>query len=234
MNDSPTLLVVAHGTQSVAGAATIRQLIELVRAARPRLRVLVCYLDVQQPALPEALAAVHGAIVIVPALLSSGYHVRTDIPGIVGTRPDAVITAHLGPDPLLSVALGDRLTDAGGDGPVALIAAGSSDPAAEVDVAAAAMDLSRLLSVPVRPMSVSDAGPGACALAGLRVASYVLAEGAFADAIAERAQASGASAVSAPIGAHPAAVQLILDRYDEGLAALGRAPGSGGSGMLGR
>jgi sirohydrochlorin ferrochelatase len=48
------------------------------------------------------------------------------------------------------------------------------------------------------------------------VASYLLAEGLFQD----RLRASGADAVTDPLGTHPAMVQLIANRFRRAHVAL--------------
>jgi sirohydrochlorin ferrochelatase len=233
MDARATLLIAAHGTQSLVGAATVGALADLVRGSRPDVRVELCFLDILAPSIGEALMELAGPIVLVPAILSTGYHVRGDIPAAVGDRRDVVVTAHLGPDPLLSVALADRLTAARGAhpaGPIALVAAGSSDPAARQDLEVAAADLAQLLDVPVYAATVTDPDLD---LSGFQVATYLLAEGTFADIIASLARAAASPVVSVPLGPHPAVARLILDRYDSGLVALngGAEPSSG---MLGR
>src|SRR5438874_12620737 len=72
---SPALLAALHGTRSAAGLATARALISLVAAARPDLDVDLAFLDVASPSLAERLGATTGPVVIVPVLLSAGYHV---------------------------------------------------------------------------------------------------------------------------------------------------------------
>ncbi len=111
---SATLLVAAHGTRSAAGIATIGRLVEAVRAARPGLTVEVGYLDVATPTLSEALDAVAGPVVVLPLLLSAGYHVLQDIPSLVAGRPGARVARHLGPDRLVLDAVHDRLVAARG------------------------------------------------------------------------------------------------------------------------
>jgi sirohydrochlorin ferrochelatase len=214
---TPTLLIAGHGTRSDRGVQTLRDLAALVTSMRASLRVELCFLDVLQPDLPAALSALPGPVVIVPALLSTGFHVRTDIPTAVGGRPDVAVSRHLGPDPLLSRALADRLGDRG-SGPVILIATGSSDPGAREDLLGAAADLSAVLGAPVRGMSLEEAG--SALTPDVRVASYLLADGYFADLVLARATSAGVTSVSPPIGAHPAVARLILARYDEGCAAL--------------
>ncbi len=208
------LIAAAHGTRSAAGLATTRRLIELVRATRPGLDVDLCFLDVLEPRLRERLAGVASRTVVVPVLLSAGYHVGEDIPSIAALHPQVTVAGHLGPHRLISQALRDRLAEAGADDAdsIALVASPSRRAAAARDVAAAAADLADLLSRPIQVLPLDESLPGAlAALPGrVAVASYLLAEGAFHDTV--RAQAD--VAVAAPLGAHPAIVELILARYD--------------------
>src|SRR5690242_20109424 len=107
----PRLLVVAHGTRSAAGSATTSEVVAAVARARPGLQVDLCFLDVVQPTLTQALDATAATTVVVPLLLSTGYHVRQDIPAAVSGRAQVRVARHLGPHPLLADALADRLTD---------------------------------------------------------------------------------------------------------------------------
>jgi sirohydrochlorin ferrochelatase len=159
-------------------------------------------------------------VVVVPLLLSTGYHDRVDIPAAIrATRPDAVQAAALGPDPLLARALADRLAEAGRrprDG-VVLAAAGSSDPDAVAAVRTQAELLEAEIGAPVTaafgstaapdvPTAVAAARPGRVA-----IAPYLLAAGFFTD----RLGSAGADVLAAPLGAHPAVVALALRRYEE-------------------
>jgi sirohydrochlorin ferrochelatase len=174
------------------------------------------------PDVPTALAAVPAGrrVVVVPLLLSSGYHDRVDLPAAIrSARPDAAQAAVLGPDPLLAGALAARLAEAGrqpGDA-VVLAAAGSSDPEAVAAVHAQAALLAAELDVPVTAAFGSTALPDVrSAVAAARpgrvaIAPYLLAPGFFTDRLAE----AGADVVAAPLGAHPAVVTLALRRYDE-------------------
>jgi len=191
-------------------------------AARANLEVRLSWIELVDPDLPTALAAVPAGrrVVVVPLLLSSGYHDRVDIPAAIrSTRPDTVQAAVLGPDPLLAGALADRLAEAGrrpGD-TVVLAAAGSSDPAAVAAVHTQAELLAAHLDVPVTAAFGSSAAPDVrSAVAATRpgrvaIAPYLLAPGFFTERLAE----AGADVVAAPLGAHPAVVTLALRRYDE-------------------
>ena len=196
----------------------LAELADLLRDARPERDVTLCYLDVLEPSLRSALDSHPGASVVVPMLLSTGYHVTQDIPKARAGRAEVRVAERLGPHPLLTSALIDRLTDGGGTGAdqIALVASGSSHSAAAVDLTRAADDLADRLQRPVVLITL-DADP-AGRIAALRrngtvgVATYLLADGFFADRV--RAAAPGLP-VAAPIGAHPAVVELVWRRYDE-------------------
>jgi sirohydrochlorin ferrochelatase len=221
MDGAPTLLVAAHGTRSDEGTATIAALVELVRTTRPGLTVEHCFVDVRGPTLAEALTGTPGPAVIVPALLSTGYHVRNDIPSVTAGRADVRIARHLGPDRLISLALAQRLAEARGArgsrphhpaSRVVLVATGSTDPDARVELEQAAADLAVVLGEVVTPAVLPEiAGP----LLRADVVPYLLAEGYFASRIAELTSGAGGGVCAAPIGAHPALTELVLRRYDE-------------------
>ena len=80
------------------------------------------------------------AVVVVPLLLTSGYHARVDIPAMLLGIEGVVVTEPLGPDPAIARALIRRLEAAGADDgeDVVLGAAGSADQAALRDVEAVA------------------------------------------------------------------------------------------------
>ena len=93
----PVLIGCSHGTDSVTGRAAIRGLLDQVRLARPELDVREAFVDVQEPRIDEVVAGVDGPAVIVPLLLSTGFHVKQDIIGAC-IRPDVVAAPPLGPD----------------------------------------------------------------------------------------------------------------------------------------
>jgi sirohydrochlorin ferrochelatase len=219
-----TLLIAAHGTKSRAGSATTAALAAAVAVARPDVDVSLCFLDVARPSLADALGVHSGPITVVPLLLSSGFHVLTDIPAVVAGHPEVRVARHLGPDPLVIEAVLDRLAAARGPAAVAttlLVGAGSSNPAAAGELRTAASRLAERLGRPVSLVTLGEdvrAALGA-APAPVEVATYLLAEGQFVDTLcAAAAAAPGPVTVSDPIGAHPALVALVLARYDEACA----------------
>jgi sirohydrochlorin ferrochelatase len=236
--NGPTLLAVAHGSRHPAAASTTAALVRQVERLAPVLDVRLAYVQHAEPNLPDALDAAGPDVVIVPLLLSSGYHLTTDIGGSV-TVVDTAITARaavprvagpLGPDPLLVTALASRLAQAGvpSGTPVVLAAAGSSDPHAATEVAAQADLLAAELGVQVIAAFAAAGQPSvADAVAELRartgspvaVATYLLAPGQFHDKLAK----SGADWVTEPLGDHPAVAALIIDRYRTHRAAANAA-----------
>lgn len=235
MSGGPVLVACAHGTRSAAGRAVVRALVEDVRRLRPGLDVREAFVDVQEPAIGDAVGeAVVGAAgptpgpdgvaaVVAPLLLSTGVHVRHDIGAAVADRP-AVAAEPLGPDDRLAGVLVDRLVEAGAtaDDGVVLAAAGSSDPAAVVAVGAVLAALRARWPGPVTVGYGAAARPDvATAVADARaagarrvvVASYLLAPGHFHGALA----GAGADVVTAPLAPHPDLARIVLDRYDAAL-----------------
>jgi sirohydrochlorin ferrochelatase len=215
-----TLLVAAHGTVSAVGSATTRALVAALAQTRPTVGVELCFLDVAAPTLSEALDSLGGDVVVVPLLLSSGYHVETDIPAIVTRHPGARVAAHLGPHPLVLQAVADRLHEARTSASSAttfLAAPASSRASARAEVLRAAEGLATITGREVRVLTL---GTGLLAelesaATPIEVAAYLLAEGTFLDDL--RAATVDLGVVAAPIGVHPALVQLVLARYDEAL-----------------
>jgi sirohydrochlorin ferrochelatase len=208
----PRLLVVAHGTASAEGSATTLRLVEAIRAARPTSSVDLCFLDVALPQLSEVVD--ERPTVVVPLLLSTGYHVQSDIPAAVAGYPAVRVARHLGPDPLLVAALTDRLGDVAPRDCVVLAAVGSSRPEAAGELAETARLLGCRLGRAVRVLTLADDVRGMLeALPGpARVATYLLTEGQFVNTL--RQAAEGIGTVAAPIGVHPALVELVWQRYD--------------------
>ncbi|MDQ6937747.1 MAG: sirohydrochlorin chelatase [Actinomycetota bacterium] len=201
----------------------MEEIVTAVRRARPALPVALCFVDVIRPSLVDVLTGVVGPAVVVPVLLSGGYHVRIDIPSVLARRPEVVTAPPLGPDPRLADALAGRLAQAGRDPiagrRVAMIAAGSSDSSARADIDVAAAQLSSRLGCEVTAGVLSGPGPTladivATAATPVDVAGYLLAGGFFAERLRADAAALGVRVVAGPIGAHPVLTELILARYD--------------------
>lgn len=209
------LLVVAHGTASAAGRATVESLLDAVRAQRPTTETALCFLDVLEPQLPDALD--DRPTVVVPLLLSTGYHVQSDIPAAVADHPATTVARHLGPDPLLVEVLLERLPArqaADPAGSTVLVGSGSSRPDATAELATTAGLLRDRLGRDVTVFTMGDDLPAALRALPqpVRAATYLLAEGYFVDKL--RAAAPDPTLVAAPLGVHPALVRLVWERYD--------------------
>lgn len=215
-------ILVAHGTRKPGGVAMIA---DLAARVGPMLgtRVRTAFVDVVGPTPSDVLAEIGGApAVLVPAFLARGYHVRVDIPTHVedSGHADVTVTEALGPSPQLIHVLSDRLLECGwrpGDS-VVLAAAGTSDDGALRDLRITAAMLSAALGERVELAFAATGEPRvADAVTALRdggarrvvVASYLLADGLFQD----RLRASGADAVSEPLGTHAGVLRLIANRF---------------------
>ena len=220
---TPALVAVAHGTRDPAGTAEIERLAELVRATRPEVEVRLCWLELAPPLLRDVLAGLAGPAVVAPLLLSTGYHVKTDITAVVGDRPATAVAAQLGPDPRITGVVLQRMREAGGV-PAAgtvLFASGSSDPEAAENLAAAAAELEQQAGCRVYPRFLTDERWPDGLPPGVGVASYLLARGYFSDRLRALARTTlGLDRVAEPIGAHPAVAEVVWDRYDSAAQTL--------------
>jgi len=225
-----TLIACSHGTSDEAGRAAVLALVDQVRQLLPGVDVVDAFVDVQDPAVADVVdsSVAGGSAVVVPLLLSTGYHTNVDISRAIGAHPGrAVATAALGRYELLADVLVDRLAEVGaepGDA-IVLAAAGSSDPAAAVDVAATADLLASRLDADVSVGFAAGAGrriadvvADARAAGAQRVviASYVLAPGYFAQVIA----AAGGDVVTRPLAPDTRIAEIIAERYRAGVGAL--------------
>jgi sirohydrochlorin ferrochelatase len=231
---APLLLLASHGSRDPVAQGAVLHLVAAVTrelaTVSPETTVEGGFIDVQQPDVPHCLAAAAPGrdAVIVPLLISAGYHVRFDLANAVaGAAPRrVVVTAALGPDPRLTGILAGRLADCGltADDTVILAAAGSSDANAVADCRTAGEQLAGMLGRPVTVAFIAAAQPSlpdAVAAArtgtpGVRVvvASYLLAPGTFA-AMARRAGADVVSETLLAEGEEPPAalLEVVLERY---------------------
>lgn len=222
----PALVACSHGTSSEAGRTAVAALVAAVADRLPQTRIVPAFVDVQQPTPGEVLRELGGPAVVVPLLLSAGYHVYVDLTDAVQGHPAARLAAALGPDERLVEVLADRYSSTGSEGlndAVVLACAGSSDVRAVHDCAQMAGLLSQRLGRPVTPAFLSAAHPrldaavhharagGASRVVAL---TYLLAPGFFA----ESAAAAGADVTTAPLltpdeRPDPRVVELVVDRY---------------------
>ncbi|MGY1815245.1 sirohydrochlorin chelatase [Blastococcus sp. SYSU D00820] len=230
MND-PVLVACAHGTRNPTGRRLVAELALTARRLRPELTTAAAFVDVQPPTVADVvaeLAAGGRPAVVVPLLLSGGYHVHVDIARAVAAHDRAVAARPLGPDERLAEVLADRLSEAGADTAdpgtaVVLAAAGSSDPRSVADVEhTAALLQQRCAGLVTTGYGSAAQPPVPEAVAAARragagrvvVAAYLLAPGHFAGKLA----GAGADLVTAALLPDDRVAAVLLDRYD---AALG-------------
>lgn len=223
----PVLVACAHGTRNPTGRRLVAELALAARGLRPGLTTTAAFVDVQPPTVAGVVAELSAAgrpAVVVPLLLSGGYHVHVDIARAVESAGTAVAARPLGPDERLVAVLHDRLLAADADPrdpltAVVLAAAGSSDPRSVADVEDTADLLQRRWAGPVTTGYGSAAQPPvADAVAAARrggaervvLAAYLLAPGHFHDKLA----GAGADAVTAPLLPDDRIAAVLLDRYD--------------------
>lgn len=214
------LVTVAHGTRTPEGN---RVAAELTAAAAVQLgwQATTSYVELCSPLFADVVATTAVPTVVVPLLLSTGYHLRKDLPEAVDAADDAdlvILGGSLGPDPLLAAAQVERLREAGATPgqPVVLIAAGSSDPLATADLEGAANLLAHAWGAPVRLATMSGLGarPEHVVRSGDAVSPYLLATGHFHRKARHVALAAGATVVADVIGPHPLVVDLICARAE--------------------
>lgn len=212
------LVTVAHGTRTEAGN---RVAAELTAAAGRRLgvRATTSYVELCEPLFADVIAVTEEPTVVVPLLLSTGFHLRQDLPRAVAAATHASMVrlgGALGPDPLIAAAQVARLRAAGAvpGQPVVLVAAGSSDPAALDDLERAALLLGQAWGTPARLATLTGHGPrpDEVVQAGDAVSPYLLATGHFHRRARAEADAAGALVVADVLGPHPLLVDLICQR----------------------
>ncbi len=221
-----SLILVAHGTRRPSGVAMIGDLAAQVSALVGR-RVQVAFVDVLGPTPSEVLRSAAGSpdrgpAIVLPAFLSRGYHVRTDLPGHVAAsgHPLVTIAPALGPSPHIARIVAQQLMESGwrrGDS-VILGAAGTSDRRALADLRTTATLLSALTGSRVGLGFAATGSPAVHeAVANARrrgarrvvIASYLLADGLFQ----ERLRCCCADLVTPPLGTHPGLAHLIANRF---------------------
>jgi len=227
----PALVAVAHGTREPAGREVIANLVDDVRRRLPGVEVITAWVELVEPGLREVMSGMQRPAVVVPLLLSTGYHVTVDVPAAAALCPAPVhVAAPLGPDRYLARAMTARLREAGalfGDA-VVLAAAGSTYPEGLADAERAAALLRSEWGPRVTVAYVSSVEPDVpAAVEQVRqsgadrvcVAPYLLAPGRFSSQVTELATVAGAT-VPTVLGGHRLVTDLVVLRYQQGLQAL--------------
>jgi sirohydrochlorin ferrochelatase len=204
------LLAVGHGSRVPASAEMLRILVDAVAAREPTIEVRLGFIELSAPLLRDVLPGLIDPVVV-PLLLSRGTHTARDLP--------ADAAPPLGPDPVLTDVLLDRIAEAGipATTPLVLAATGSATPEGKDDVRRQAAMLAERWPPGVTAAFVTAARPTVGqAMSSIRatsgreaaVVSYFLAPGLLP---------GSAHATTRPIGDHPAVADLVLTRYRQAL-----------------
>src|SRR5699024_7304629 len=249
----PSLGLISHGTSSALGQSLIEALAEAVtddlRARGLVDEVMLGHVDVQDPGVDEVIDRLPAdrPAVLVPLLLSPGYHVHVDLAEALEGAADRDISLAptLGPDPRLARVLAERLPRLRDDDEVVLAAAGSSDERAN----ASCEEMGRLLVDELGcAVSVGFLAGGGAPLKAiveqnrqsgsrLVIANYLLAPGFFddlartliseADSSAEPATGSALASPDSSAESAPASVSGSAPAAPDSRAVPAPASGSG-------
>ncbi len=220
------LLACSHGTASPPGQAAVAGLVDAVAATLSEVTVRQAFVDVQTPDVASSLVGAGSDTVVVPLLLSAGYHVHVDLTEAVTAVPGVRMAGALGPDQALVEVLAERVAEAVAslqtEDRVVLGAAGSSDPRAVADCERIGADLAARIGRPVQVAYGTAATPRVRdAVAQARVSGgrvilvcHLLAPGWFHDRLSE----AGADVVTAPLlvpdqPPDPRLVDLVVRRW---------------------
>ena len=123
MDSETAILLIAHGSREAKANAELHELGGRLEGVLGRGRVYPCFLEIEGPTIQEAFRAAmaNGArrMIAFPFFLSTGVHVRKDIPEILAdclreTEGISVsITPALGPDPSLDRIVLERILSGG-------------------------------------------------------------------------------------------------------------------------
>ncbi len=116
------LLIMAHGSPHPESNAPIYAIAERVRACGRYAAVTICFMDLNQPSIPDAIDNMSGRgikhIIATPYFLQLGNHVNDDLPAIIAaarirhSASTILLTEHLAYDRLLVSVIADRVAEA--------------------------------------------------------------------------------------------------------------------------
>jgi sirohydrochlorin ferrochelatase len=241
--DSPSLLLVGHGSRSAKGVAAYWEFASVLRDRAPGLRIGCGFIELAEPDLDTAIDDLVDAgateIIAVPLVLLGAGHLKSDGPATLARarhRHPAVTFSYardLGIHPAVLRVAEERIKAAAPDqaDAVVIVSRGSSDPDANSDLYKVGRLLadSRGLGL-VEPSFVSLAPPDVPAalercrrLGATRIAvvPYFLFTGVLVNRIHAQAAAYAEEhpelriTVGSELGADPRIADLVLERFEE-------------------
>jgi sirohydrochlorin ferrochelatase len=229
----PKLITVAHGTRQRDNNLIARSITSQAARRLGGLPHATSYVELCKPLFAKVMDEHAEPAIVVPLLLSTGYHLRHDLPEALNGQ--SVLAGPLGPHPLLAEVMCHRLSGSGArrGSSVVMVAAGSQDPAVDADLELARALLQARWGAPVRLATITARGrrlPEVLADARgdgeVAVAPYLLAPGRFAELAATEARRLGVEKVAAVIGDHPLVAELVARRYRAIASRTGVAAGA--------
>jgi sirohydrochlorin ferrochelatase len=230
------LVLTAHGSVDPRAAANTHANAELIRRARPGLDVRVAFCEKSTPNVREVVTEIiTGQVVVTPLLLADAYHARVDIPAMIADS-NALQADVLGEDDRLVTLLRHRVRELGvsrldPEVGVAVVAVGSSRPAANARTAAVAPALAAgtrwagvvtaFATGPAHSLDEATERLRAMGARRLVIAPWFLAHGRITDRVREYAAAQGI-AMAQPLGAHRLVAATVLQRFDHARAQANR------------
>ena len=104
---APAIILFAHGARDPEWAQPFKKIKRALEARRPGVTVELAFLELMEPALPDAVAkladARHKSITIAPLFMAQGGHLKNDLPKIL----DALRADYPKTDITLLPAIGD-------------------------------------------------------------------------------------------------------------------------------
>lgn len=235
---APSLVLLSHGSNDPQVPQVSHQIREGLLSIRPELDIHVAFLDHCAPSgtqvVKKLVSQGVSEVVFVPLLLSEAFNVQADVPALLkqikASFPQLRLIASrpIGPEAQLLSIIDRRLRDALRarhvselDGLV-FAAAGSGDIRSNALVARRARQWATHHRLPCVTSFATGSGPSTAeAIRTLRgqgrrhiaVGSWFLSPGLLYTRQAQLARASGAVAVSAPMGGEPEIAEVALIRY---------------------
>jgi sirohydrochlorin ferrochelatase len=234
MQNMPPLIGLAHGSRDPRAARMIGEVMQAVQALRPGLVAVPAFLDLSEPDLTGAVAALREDLsiaeaIVLPLLFSEAYHATIDAPTAVRDAQEATGVSlrlggilGMGEDVLMALEDSAAAAHIASHEAILLLAVGSSNDDANAAVHDLADRWSRRRLGPVWAGFATTGEPqaAACLERATRerrrvgVVPLFLAPGLLLDATARAAMDIDAE-VAEPLGT--ALAGLVLRRYDEAL-----------------
>lgn len=101
------IVLFGHGSRNAEWAAPFEEIRNVIKRLQPEVPVELAFLELMQPSLPEAVGRLAsqgvGRVSVVPVFISTGSHVREDLPKLI----KEALSAHPGLDIIMAAPLGE-------------------------------------------------------------------------------------------------------------------------------